>query len=226
MRIAKYVLFYHPSVDDLSRWKALNIHGFWNSPNKADYFGENIGISGAICHMKNYSKDNGFDGFIFFDQDTLISEETIRDMNDYIVLQGNENILHFSGLYNSSEKIRFFINSCTYFPVSFLDAINEKELRDYFVDGVDLFLSIKAKELGVNKKRLYLESIDHVSNQDWLDIRGIQIKAYSTDRLTEIEKSHIKVLRYAVGKLFFLEALVICKFIVSIKLDTWRRRFL
>lgn len=226
MRIAKYVLFYFPAREDVVRWKTLNVKGFWNSPNVTDYFEDNIGISGAICHMREYSKHNNFDGFIFFDQDTIISEETLRSMDNYICLNGNENIIHFSGLYKSAKSIRFFINSCTYFPIAFLDAIDEKELQDYFVDGVDLFLSIKAKELGFNKMRLYLGSIDHVSNQDWLDLEGTRIKAYNKDRLTEIEKSHLKVLKYSVRKLFFLDAFVIFKFILSMKVDLWRRRLL
>ena len=226
MRIAKYVLFYYPSIEDKVRWNELNIKGFWNSPNDVDYYGDNIGISGAMCRMREYSKRNNFDGFVFFDQDTLVTQETLKWMDNNIGLYGNGKIIHFSGLYKTSENIRFFINSCTYFPIAFLDAIDEKELKTYFVDGVDLFLSIKAKELGFDKIRLFMPSIDHVSNQDWLDINGPRIKAYSIERLMEIEKAHLKVLKYAVRRLLLIDVLVLFKFIFSMKVDTWKRRLL
>ena len=235
MKIKTFVLLFNPNIEDLTRWIELDVSLYCNTPvevGRANYYGtgSNIGIARALMEMSNISKGEGFDGFIFFDQDTVIDKKVMNQIKDNLNSSSVNSLVHFSGIYPSSIDVNYVINSCTFFPNSLIEISVKEGLLDFFVDGVDLYISVIARMHEYPIQRIYISGINHIENQDWIYFQILQrkfrIKNYSDIRVKELMTGHLRLLRRVVTMFLLKDIVYLLKLVFTIAVWYFYRTFL
>ena len=222
------VVLYNPTFNTLERLKKLdaeiNLWIFDNSTYKDSDYNfinycksiRNEGISGAILWAGEICASHNIEGFLFFDQDTFFTRETI--------FNAEQNIISYCDVTNlcshclTGVEARFVINSGTYYPTKLILSCKSK-LKNYFVDAVDLFLSCEARYRGYRIKSIVPVDFDHISQQGYSQFvvfgKELNFKVYSFRRCLEFYSGHFRLLCQEGLRFNLYNALYISKMIIS-----------
>jgi GT2 family glycosyltransferase len=184
----------------------------------------NQGLSGAIYWMFQECLQSKHDYFLFFDQDTIFSIESIEYIKrHFFSLNSFELISHYSSEEKDRGLVEFVINSGTIFPINVIEKCLVN-LKNYYVDCVDLSICLTAKQNNFQVISNWAPDIDHFSEQGYFDVNlkvlKLKLKLYPSNRRKEFYKSHINllfdsILKYSSFKDFF----IILKYILAFFVD-------
>lgn len=180
----------------------------------------NTGLAGAITWMYHECQRYGKTSFLFFDQDTAFTENTIIHINNHFkVLDSHNLISHYSSEQKLRGKVDFVINSGTIYPIKILEKCITN-MSSYFVDGVDLLICLYARHNNFSILSNYAPDIDHFSEQGYIEV-GImslrfKLKPYAPWRRREFYKSHLRILYSCLVELRdLISAFKLLKFIIT-----------
>tara|TARA_B110000003_G_scaffold255543_1_gene272419 strand:+ start:32274 stop:33089 length:816 start_codon:yes stop_codon:yes gene_type:complete len=234
------IVLYCPDEGVMERINIINELGlevfiFDNSPInkfsfnsvKVHYLGneKNPGLAEGLKKIASFAHEKGFDSMLYFDQDTLFSEETIKFVIK--ILQRNPQIKSsFSAIsitengpfYKSSsdiEETMLIRNSGTIFFLDNLKKINWFD-TSFFVDGVDYEFCLRSKlhkfKIGVIGPA---PGFDHVSEQGYSEYnilsKSLIGREYEFNRLTDVSFSSLRIFVKAVKNLQIIFALRVVK---------------
>jgi hypothetical protein len=168
----------------------LESHYYWSSINK--------GISGALIWMNSICKNYGFKRFIFFDQDTIFTTQTILHIeNDINNILSENVVVHYTSEIKKKEFVKYVINSGTVYPQKLLD-ISESVIKRYFVDAIDLILCVLAQKNSYELLVRDAPEIDHLSAQGYAEKKIFNhiflYKLYPSSREAEFFLSHLRLI--------------------------------
>jgi rhamnosyltransferase len=159
----------------------------------------NVGLGVAFFEFEKYFLTTDQEYFIYFDQDTIVSQQAWSDIiSTHRELFSRPDVgLIFYG--NSVSKYpNFVINSGSLFSKSILISIGAHD-QTFFVEGLDYEYCIRVRK---NSKKIiatHCPGIDHVSLQDCFtrSVFGYQFafRSYGLRRLSEFNKVHIRLLK-------------------------------
>jgi rhamnosyltransferase len=194
---------------------------------KVHYLGndKNPGLGVGLKKITSIAHDKGFDSMLYFDQDTLFSEETIKFVLK--ILQRNPQIKSsFSAisitengpLYKSSsdiEETMLIRNSGTIFFLDNLKKINWFD-TSFFVDGVDYEFCLRSK---LHKFKIGIigpaPGFDHVSEQGYSDYnilsKSLIGREYEFNRLIDASYSSLRIFVKALKNLQIIFAFRVIK---------------
>lgn len=181
---------------------------------------ENNGIAGAFMWMYKHCSEMGYESFLFFDQDTIFTDNTLDFINThYNKLNSTQLISHYSSESKKRGNVRFVINSGTVFPTNLL-LEGKSILERFFVDGVDLSLCQLARQLKFKILSNYAPNIDHFSDQGYYRTKilffNMNLKLYPKHRRQEFYKSHFRLLIDSIIKYkSIVDTLIISKYTIS-----------
>jgi rhamnosyltransferase len=232
------VVLYNPTANSINRilyYSDLGIQYFVfdNSNIKCNllsniknityyYNNKNYGLSYSLRFLSQNIKNNNFDNFLFFDQDTIYTIETLKYIDEFVKYK-NTNDNHFinsilsvnfrdnytkSNYLNTIDTINldnylmtevfFTINSGSLF---FLKHYNSFKWFDdiYFVDGVDYSFSLNVIINDFKNITIYnVPGLNHSSEQEdsTINIFGKRItsRVYPINRNYDFLRSHLFLL--------------------------------
>lgn len=189
------------------------------------YVGRNVGLAGAYNLLLDQIVEDGYSYFCLFDQDTKISDlfftlknriPTIVDLKDTVLAQLCSHPLKRKNDIMLNE-VMFVINSGSLVNASLMKSLGGYP-EDYFVDGVDYFVCLKAKLM--NLKVGYVSGnfgLDHTLDQGDISLtifnKALSVRYYGLSRVKDVTNSHLKLMkmsllnyefRYSVKLLQFL----------------------
>lgn len=161
-------------------------------------FNINVGLGIAFSEFENYLELNGYNFFIYFDQDTVVDEIAWRRIlgsyKDYFQIR-NLGMLNYSG--NSDGGSSIVINSGSLFSMNVLKYIGYHD-KSFFVEGLDYEFCLRLNSNGLNIVKVLCEGIDHVSLQDGFTIKCfskvIQLRVYGKQRMIDFNRSHKRLI--------------------------------
>jgi hypothetical protein len=179
----------------------------------------NAGIVGAFDWMLFQSRGKKIPSFVFFDQDTIFDDETIRYISkDFLASGSIAALVHYSGRPQARQYIRFVINSGSVFRVEGLSSV-WGDVRSYFVDAVDLAVCASMRCKGGSILSRWAPGIDHYSEQGFRRVRvfgGVWlVKVYPKVRRAEFYRGHSRLLGSLVLKRRVVDSLLVAKFIAA-----------
>ena len=231
LSIPVLIVLYNPDNNCIKRIEsfksAVNFFIFDNSSLENKISGvryyksqSNQGLSGAIYWMFQECLNSKNDYFLFFDQDTIFSIESIEYINrHFLSLNSFELISHYSSEEKNRGFVEFIINSGTIYPINILEKCLVN-LKNYYVDCVDLSICLTAKRNNFQVISNWAPDIDHFSDQGYFDVNfkifKLKLKLYPTNSRKEFYKSLLNLLlecihKYRSSKDFF----IVLKFILA-----------
>lgn len=219
------LILYHPEKSLLQRVDLMinlgfSLYIFDNSPydetdktilkqtGKISYMtaGKNVGLGHPLSILCATAYADGHQRLLFLDQDTGISEKTLKYINKYPMTLTAEQqekyaALVFSGKEHAQRTIvdtAFAISSGSLFTLTTLKKIgwhNEK----YFVDCVDYEFCMRAKRCGYKIGIAYnTPDFDHVSEQPDRSIsifgKKLLVRRYPASRIKDALKAYLRLL--------------------------------
>ena len=219
------LVLYHPEKSLLKRVDQMlelgfRVYVFDNSPFDANYSraiqsrreivyltaGKNVGIGYSLSTICATAYANGYQNLLFLDQDTGISNHTLKFIgaffNSFPAYSYRQYaLLVFSGDHaadHSLKEVRFAISSGSLFNLQVLEQIgwhNEK----YFVDCVDYELCLRARRggfrIGLVKNT---PDFDHITEQPDQEIRllgkRLLVRRYSASRIIDALSAYITLI--------------------------------
>lgn len=211
-----------------SSYEAISAR-FFDFPHlKAVFLNGNIGLSRAYNALLEIISEDGFPYFYIFDQDTEISKFFFEvkdavvkyvDPNCHVMLQ-----LQSTDSVNSASEVTvsnpmFIINSGSLINIKLIRQL-ESFPNNYFVDGIDYYVSIKAKLAGL--KIGYLNGffgLNHTVNQgdDFISIFGkkVPVRNYGWSRIRDVTLSHLKLIMLSLKNFKLDYAYALSKFLLA-----------
>lgn len=180
--------------------------------------GRNDGISTSLLWMAFKCRQDGIKSFLFFDQDTRIKFSVFKDVCELIDIKSDAgaNLVHFSSENKISEP-RFVINSGTLYNVQFIIR-HKSKLEKYFVDAIDLALSMYSRIDKVSLSSYRIDGIDHYSGQGYLLYQLLfltfRVKSYSFHRRKEFFRGHFRLLQEAFANYMLIDVCFLVKFLL------------
>ena len=187
---------------------------------------KNIGLSSAYQILSNTIHKDGSKYFFIFDQDTIILpkfflvKESItnhlnKDMHTMVQLQSNTNIAKQRTAYLNHPA--FIINSGSIVNINLLNKIGGFP-KNFFVDGVDYFISLMSNINGLKVGFLGGDfGLDHTTIQgdSYISIfgRNFPIRFYGWERIKDVSSSYIKLFGICLKYLKFKHFLILSKFL-------------
>lgn len=237
------IVLFNPSDSAINRISNLrnffDIYLFDNSPKALEELKDspnyyhakcNAGITGAMKWMLLNCEKYLLESFVFFDQDTIFTRQTI----EYISVKVNQTnskygLLHFSSGCHGSSSVRYVINSGTVF---FHRVVQDFEgvFDRYFVDAVDLAICYHLRRAGYLIGREWAPNIDHESEQGIVEWRicGIPFrgKKYPEVRRFEFYRAHKRLILDCIKRASLLDVFILLKFTVSFWVEQLKCDFL
>ena len=136
----------------------LNIHTI--------FFGENIGIAGALNHGVKLAQDQGFQWILTMDQDSVAQPEMVSEMLATSSKFNNSPMVTpsiFSRVFdrvNGDVKVVYAITSGNLVPISVYSRIGLYK-TDYFIDSVDFEFCLRAHNAGIKLIRSSKAFLQH-----------------------------------------------------------------
>jgi rhamnosyltransferase len=167
---------------------------------------KNVGLGPAFFEIEDFLLVQGFDYFIYFDQDTIVSENVWSSLTSKLYdFKGDESIYEDNTgmLFLTSEPLSQFnknivLSSGCLFSLSVIEEIG-KHNKVFFVEGVDYEYCLQLNLAGYKIQFISLDGIDHQSLQDSSTFRlfGLSItgRIYQNSRVVDFNKSHSKLIR-------------------------------
>lgn len=168
----------------------------------------NVGLGVAFYELEMYLAEIGEEYFIYFDQDTVTTEETWGFISrTYLDVFSRKNTgMIFYG-WNTVESSDLVVSSGCLFSMQIINKIGKHD-KGYFVEGVDYEFCLRLKINGYVIRNVFTESIDHFALQDGtrLKIAGfnIPVRVYGKSRTKDFNVSHSKLIRTSLRKGEFL----------------------
>ena len=209
VNIPVLVVLYNPDINCIKRIESLksavDFYIFDNSSLEniivdVVYYKSqsNEGLSGAILWMYQECVRSEHKSFLFFDQDTIFSFESLEYINSHFFNMNSFDLIsHYSSEQKHRGLVEFVINSGTIYPLKILEKclIN---LKKYYVDCVDLTICLTAKQNNFQIISNWAPGIDHFSDQGYYEINfgifKIKLKYYQTSRIKEFYKAHFRLI--------------------------------
>lgn len=201
---------------------------------KVIILGENInlGIGSAFKTLEQYLIDNSDIGhFIYFDQDTVVDDSTWL-----YIFEGYWGEFQYNDigmLFYTSDDIKddksIVISSGSLFSV---DIIKRYGMHDdnFFVEGSDYEYCLKLKYYKLRINIIKVEGIDHYSLQDGevklFFGKKINIRVYGNARLKDFNRSHCKLLKFAILNYQLVEFLFLLKSMALFNFNEIKSRLL
>jgi hypothetical protein len=189
------------------------------------YSNLNGGISAAMMWMTKECENLGYKYFIFFDQDTRFTLDSIYQISGKLSHCDFPNIQHFTSEKKKSIDIKYIINSGTVFKVEFLKSISYL-IDNYFVDALDLMISYQNRMAGNKIVLNYVDGLDHVVGQGfvlWKFFGSYKfVKEYSFERRREFYRGHFRLLHQIFLDRQISDFLSVSKFIIAFTLGQLR----
>lgn len=159
---------------------------------------KNVGLGRAFKDFEVWADRNGARKFVYFDQDTKVSESSWKTIDSV----SNEAFIdrHVGLVFFSSSKLQLSPLVISSGCVFLLDRLKKIGFHDetFFVEGVDYDLCLKLHCSGYRIQRVYDLGIDHDSLQDnsFGSILGKKIayRCYGRRRLADFNRSHFKLI--------------------------------
>lgn len=238
-RLALGFVIYRSETDFLNRVQrstesGFDVYIFDNSPEqdlvrnfcadkgKAHYFtaGKNLGLGfgvSSVCAQAHYQ---GHSALLFFDQDSIYSEETLSFIEAYYSehpkLETTHSVVAFNSKYSDRsldcfENVDLVINSGSLFFLKNLEKLNWHNEK-YFVDGVDYEFCLRSKMRGFKVgKYSCTPGFDHTTEQADVNYsifgKTYAMRAYSIARILDVSKSSLKLVFTALLGAEFIFAL-------------------
>ena len=238
-RLALGFVIYRPETGFLNRVQraiesGFDVYIFDNSPEqdlvrnfcadkaKARYItaGKNLGLGFGVSSVCAQAYYQGHSALLFFDQDSIYSEETLSFIEAYYSEHPKLETTHSVVAFNSKdldrsldcfENVDLVINSGSLFFLKNLETLswhNEK----YFVDGVDYEFCLRSKMRGFKVgKYSCTPGFDHTTEQadENYSIFGktYAMRAYSISRILDVSRSSLKLVFTALLGAEFMFAL-------------------
>ena len=180
---------------------------------------KNVGITGAIKWMFEQCKTHHYERFIFFDQDTQFSSQTIESIAIHVGEMKHEvGLVHFTSEAKLMGNVKFIINSGSLFIIKTLELCQDV-LERYFVDAVDLAICFRIRQNNLSIMCCYAPDIDHISEQGFIkkNIIGITFSAkkYSTIRRKEFYNAHKNLIIDCIKERSIVDAVKVSQFLLS-----------
>ncbi|SBS40424.1 hypothetical protein MSP8887_04372 [Marinomonas spartinae] len=179
----------------------------------------NAGLGKAFYEVEQYLFQNGFEYYVYFDQDTIVSDSFWNNL-----------VLECRGVYDVDTGLVFYtsegadkfnsgivISSGCLFSISVMKEVGFHD-PTYFVEGVDYDYCVKVRRKSLKVKVLEVTGIDHQSLQDGEDIdffgQTYRARLYGWRRVKDFNFSQLKLLfrsfRYGMYffSFFFLKSIV------------------
>ena len=170
---------------------------------KVEYYGDGINsISRALNYAWRYAKENGYGYLLTMDQDSVFLDFPSYKNTVVSNCLGHDAIygpnVGFSGsLVNPIQEKLYTITSGMMLPVSVLNAIGG--WNEFFkIEGLDIDLCLKARQKGIMTYVIRDSILKHkFGNPVVAFFLGHKVKylSYSSERLYNIYKNHIIILR-------------------------------
>lgn len=183
----------------------------------------NAGLGVAFNEVGLYLQAKDAGSFIYFDQDTIVSEDAWRKISEtYMnyIDKDNVGVIYYNDL-SLNKFSNVVISSGCFFSIRALGDINYHD-KTYFVEGVDYDVCLRLSNAGYKIKSIVLDGIDHKTLQDRniIKVFGKEIDArlYGWHRLKDFNISHFKLLYRSLVSfnfsffLYFLRSLVLFNF--------------
>ena len=243
-RFAIGFVTYFPEVTFYSRlqWLSnlgIDVYVYDNSPNvdsglltevnlpNIKYFqsGQNAGLGLGISKISQEAFSDGHKNFLFFDQDTGFSSETLEFIDQFIENNRQKLCLNYAAIVFKAETnkavlsavvedVLVAISSGSLFFLENLKSIGWHN-QTYFVDGVDYECCLRARHYGLKIGKCgNTPGFDHVTEQPdkvfTVLNKKILLRQYSSvrirDTLTSYRRLIISAIKY--GDLYFAGAML------------------
>jgi rhamnosyltransferase len=170
---------------------------------------KNIGLGKAFENFEVWAKGNSVKKFIYFDQDTYVSEDTwkiLDSVSEEEFSRKDVGLVFFTP--RKSRFSRVVISSGCMFSIDKLDQIGLHD-GSFFVEGVDYEFCLRLHHLGYSIRKVYTSGIDHHSLQDYDfgEILGKKIvyRCYGLRRLGDFNRAHFRLIMRSIkfGEIYF-----------------------
>lgn len=192
------------------------------------FMGGNAGLAIAYNFLVDRLTEDGYLYFYLFDQDTKINDSFLELKNDVIkyidikrhVMTQLQSIDCDGG--SSAVTLTepmFIINSGSLVNIRLLEALGGFP-RDYFVDGIDYFISLAASVNGFAVGFLSGDfGLNHSLNQGdskgfWFNV-SISYRFYGWARIKDVTSSHIKLIGYSIKNRKYRHGMQIVRFLLA-----------
>jgi rhamnosyltransferase len=146
--------------------------------------GLNLGLGKALNSAMRYIYSSGFEYCLVLDQDTNLSHDAVDSIFNSSNLP-THSLLSFFSSNNFNKLSHIFINSGCLFNLSQLSDLGFHS-ENYFVEGVDYDLGLRALRSNFMIKKISISGLDHSTFQDTSSIHFFGHKfifrAYSMER--------------------------------------------
>lgn len=187
---------------------------------------ENVGLGAAFYQLERYLLDIGEDYYVYFDQDTVTTQETWSFiLNSYSELFSMRRTgLVFFGR-NEVPTSDLVVSSGCMFSMRVIHEIGGHN-RSFFVEGVDYEFCLRLKINGFLIRNAFTDSVDHCALQEGTSFKfwgfNVPVRVYGVSRTRDFNMSHIKLLNVS---LMNCEYLMFFKFLKSAFLFNVREFF-
>jgi hypothetical protein len=219
--IVFFSILYHPTencIDNIVRAKKLGYmtvvylnyvsHDFLSKLKNtgAIILGNNVnvGLGLAFYEFEQYMNLQGYNYFVYFDQDTIVKEEAWYSiLNTYIseYRKNNVGLVYYSNVIDVESKI--VINSGSLFSMDVLNKIGFHD-NSFFVEGIDYEFCFRLNVNNLIISKIECEGIDHVSLQDGFQKRflcwTLPLRVYKRQRMKDFNFSHLRLLFLSLKK--------------------------
>lgn len=186
----------------------------------------NIGIAKAMLLILDHSRRNNFQYFLYFDQDTVINDTTIRDAYQHICSNSAALRNHVQICFKKQDSriygvrdVRFAISSGSAFDVNNLAKLGGHN-KTYFVDCVDYELNVRARLNGMKVAVVEcLNYFDHSAEQPDIKIQILNLcilgRRYSKQRLYDSFHSHLRLISYSIKNIHIIDSILLIKSLLT-----------
>jgi rhamnosyltransferase len=170
--------------------------------------GKNVGVARSLSVLCATAYAHGYRKLLFLDQDTRVSDQTLRFINDYsltltAIEQERYAAMVFSGKKQAnceSVDATFAISSGSLFTLDILRRIGWHNNR-YFVDCVDYEFCLRSIHYGYKIRIVYnTPGFDHVTEQPDREIclfgKKLLIRRYAFARIKDAFLAYMRLLGY------------------------------
>lgn len=195
---------------------------------KVFFMGGNVGLAKAYNFLMNKLTEDGYFYFYLFDQDTKINDDFFDiknsiveyiDVKRHVMTQLQSIDCDRGSSAVTLTEPMFIINSGSLVNIRLLKALGGFP-RDYFVDGIDYFISLAASVNGFAVGFLSGDfGLNHSLNQG--DSKGfwfngsISYRFYGWARIKDVTSSYIKLIGYSINHRKYRHGMQIVRFLLA-----------
>lgn len=189
----------------------------------------NVGLGVAFYELEKYLAEIGGEYYIYFDQDTVTTEDTwgliSRTYLDFFSEENTGMVFYGRSKVEASDLV---VSSGCLFSMEIINKIGRHD-KSYFVEGVDYEFCLRLKINDLFIRNVFTESIDHFILQDGAFLRflgfNIRVRVYGKSRTRDLNVSHAKLICTSLLKGEYLMFLKFLKSAILFNLSEYFSRF-